>query len=179
MARVKLTAGRVRDFSCPADKSQTFLWDSEVPGLAVRATPTGAKAYIFQGKVSGKDVRITIGNVTAWAIESGDMQSPGAREQARSLQTLIDRGIDPRQAKAENVAAVEAKRESARRAEASAMEAWGLYIEARRAKWSERHLADHEAVSKPGGVVRTRGRRPARPGCGESPLTPRPARALR
>lgn len=158
MARVKLTAGRIRDFTCPAEKSQAFLWDSEVPGLAVRAT-SGAKAFIFQGKLSGKDVRITIGSVTAWAIESGDIENPGAREQARSLQTLIDRGLDPRQAKAENIAAIEAKRESARRSEASAMEAWEVYIQARRAKWSERHLADHEAVSKPGGVVRIRGRR--------------------
>jgi integrase len=164
MARVKLTAGRVRDFSCSADRSQAFLWDSEVPGLAVRATPSGAKAYIYQGKLNGKDVRITIGSVSAWAIESGDAGQPGAREQARSLQTLIDRGIDPRQAKAENVAAAEVKRENARRVEALALEAWDAYMEARRSKWSDRHLADHEAMTQEGGKVRTRGRRPGESG---------------
>lgn len=43
MARTKLTAGRIRDFACPPGKAQAFLWDSEAPGLAVRAT-AGAKA---------------------------------------------------------------------------------------------------------------------------------------
>ena len=35
MARINLTAGRIRDFS--TDKGQAFLWDSDTPGLAVRA----------------------------------------------------------------------------------------------------------------------------------------------
>lgn len=39
MARTKLTAGRIRDFECPAGTTQAFMWDTEAPGLAVRATP--------------------------------------------------------------------------------------------------------------------------------------------
>ena len=44
------------------ENAQVFLWDTEVPGLAVRAT-AGAKAYIFQGKPTGRDLRLTIGDV--------------------------------------------------------------------------------------------------------------------
>ena len=110
MARTKLTAGRIRDFTCPADKTQAFLWDTEAPGLAVRATPgsTGrddskGKAFIFQGALNGKDLRATIGDVRAWNLDA-------ARTEARRLQTLIDQGIDPREQKRERITAAEAKR---------------------------------------------------------------------
>lgn len=157
MSRVKLTAGRVRDFACTEGKAQSFLWDTEAPGLAVRVTANGAKAYIFQGKLASQTIRITIGDVKTWAIEAGDTDQPGAREAARSLQALIDQKIDPRHAKAEEIAAANAKREqeaatrlaqedAARRGAITVGEVWSLYIEARRSKWSERHLADHHKV---------------------------------
>jgi hypothetical protein len=46
--RVKLTAGRVDTFTCPAGKSQAFLWDTDTPTLALRVTPTGRKTYVFE-----------------------------------------------------------------------------------------------------------------------------------
>ena len=45
MARINLTAGRIRDFG--TDKAQAFLWDTEAPGLAIRATASGSRAFIF------------------------------------------------------------------------------------------------------------------------------------
>jgi hypothetical protein len=54
MARQKLTAGRVKGFGCPSNKQQAFLWDSEVPGLGIRATKK-AKVYIFQSRLDGKN----------------------------------------------------------------------------------------------------------------------------
>lgn len=146
MARVKLTAGRIRDFSCPDDKAQAFLWDTDAPGLAVRATPSGTKAFIYQGKLNGKDLRITIGDVRAWSIESPAPNQFGAREEARRLQMLIDRGIDPRQDKAEQLTKVEEARQEAKRQDVTMGEAWEAYIEARRPKWSARHYADHRYV---------------------------------
>ena len=157
MSRVKLTAGRIRDFACPNGKAQKFFWDTEAPGLAVRVTVNGAKAYIFQGKLANQTIRITIGDVKTWAIEAGETDRPGAREAARSLQALIDQKIDPRHAKAEEIAAANAKREqeaAARQAQEEANrrnaitmgEVWSLYINARRSKWSQRHLADHQKV---------------------------------
>jgi integrase len=155
MARINLTAGRIRDFK--TDKAQTFLWDADAPGLAVRATATGNKAFIFQAKLNGNAIRCTIGDVKAWGIDE-------ARAQARTLQTLIDKGIDPREEKAERIAASEAKREESRRQGATVSEAWAAYIEARRAKWSPRHLADHEEVACLGGEDRKRGAGKIEPG---------------
>jgi len=45
--RACLTAGRAEAFTCPADKPQAFRWDTDTPTLALRATPTGRKTYVF------------------------------------------------------------------------------------------------------------------------------------
>lgn len=158
MARIKLTAGRIRDFTCEPGASQAFLWDTEAPGLAVRVTANGAKSYIFQGKLSGKTIRTTIGDVRSWDIETGDPQRPGAREEARRIQTFIDKGIDPRQAKAEQVAQVEAQRIEAERQDVTVGELWPQYIESHRARWSARHLRDHENLAALGGQPVRRGK---------------------
>lgn len=111
MPRTKLTAGRIDAHRCPESAAQAFLWDSEAPGLAVRATRgDGVKAFVFQSRFNGRALRITIGDVRAWPIESSDPAHPGARQEARRLQSLIDRGIDPRAERAERLAAAEAKR---------------------------------------------------------------------
>jgi integrase len=164
MARIRLTAGRVREFTCERSKPQAFLWDTEAPGLAVRVTANGAKAYIFQGKLKRQTIRITIGDVKTWAIEAGDTTRNGAREEARRLQGLIDQKIDPRQQEADRLAAAEAKKaeeeatrqsadEETKRQTVTMREAWKAYIEAmREAKkegkpiWCPRYLADHEYV---------------------------------
>lgn len=158
MARIKLTASRVRDFDCPPDKGQAFLWDSEVPGLAVRGT-AGRKSFIYQARFDGRDIRLTIGDVNAWQIESGDPEWPGAREQARKLQNLIDLGIDPRQQKAEKLAEAKAKRREAARKNVMVGEAWRAYVAARSHKWGESHKRDHDKAVAPGGEKVTRGRR--------------------
>ncbi|TRX02978.1 integrase family protein [Candidatus Methylobacter oryzae] len=90
MAKVKLTAGRIEKFKCEEDKAQSFLWCAEVPGLGIRATPdTKAKRYIFQSKVKGQSMRITIEKVSAWSIEK-------AQEEARTAAS--GRLVEPRKA---------------------------------------------------------------------------------
>ncbi|MDP3537430.1 MAG: integrase family protein [Azonexus sp.] len=170
MSKANLTAGRVESFKCEGS-SHAYLYDTQVNGLAVRALPSGRKAYILQARYNGKVIRITIGDVTAWGIEeardkNGEIILPGARQEARRLQAEIDKGNDPREQKAERIAEAEAKREAAQHTEAPALDAWKAYIEARKGKWSDNHLADHENVAKEGGKKRTRGRRP-----GESEFT--------
>jgi integrase len=156
MAKVKLTAGR-RASGFPVRRGQGAslpLVRYSVPGLAVRATPgSTAKRYIFQAKVKGQTMRLTIGPVSAWGIDA-------AQAEARRLQILIDQGDDPRQVKADKAnakeAALLAKEADAialmkqqARASATVGHVWEEYITARRAKWSERHLFDHRKVIQP------------------------------
>jgi hypothetical protein len=120
----------------------------------------GEKAYVFQAKLNGRVVRVTIGRVGAGTLAA-------ARAKANKLQAMIDEGIDPRQEKRDRLAAVEAKRVEAEtkrveseRVAAPALEAWQQYIDARRGKWSARHLLEHERVIAEGGEPRAQGRRP-------------------
>jgi len=152
MQRIKLTPGRIAAFSCPADKQQAFMRDSEQPGLALRAT-TGSKSYVFQGKLNGQVIRMTIGDPATWSLDK-------ARKEARNLKTMVDSGRDPRQVKAEVTAADVAARQKATQEKAQALEAWQTYIQARAPKWSERYKADHAAMVRAGGETITRGKRP-------------------
>jgi integrase len=155
MKRERLTPERIRRFTCPPDAKQAFFWDTLSPRLAVRAT-AATKSFIFEAKLNRQTIRTTIGDVRAWNLDD-------ARQEANRLQTLTDQGIDPREQKRERIAAAESQKDEARRQDATVAEAWSAYLEARKAKWSERHLSNHQALAKPGGEPRTRGRRPGEP----------------
>lgn len=161
--KVRLTAGRIAGFECPNGKTRAYLWCDEVKGLGIIATSAGAKSYIFQAKVRGKSMRLTIGDVRAWSITK-------AQAEARRLQTVIDTGNDPRQVKAEQEAAKEAET-AARSAKevretVTVAEAWQAYIAERSAStedgkpvWGERHRTCHDYLVQAGGIRRKRGTR--------------------
>ncbi|MDR6409731.1 UNVERIFIED_ORG: integrase [Burkholderia sp. 1595] len=158
MAKVNFTAARVERHKCPAGKSQSFLWDSKAPGLGLRATVNGAKSYIFQGKIHGGTVRVTIGDPRSWTIDK-------AQGEAHRLQILIDSGKDPREEAAGQRAAHAARKVEARRHTATVGEAWADYLEYLRTDISPktkkprspRYLADHAALAAPGGEIAKRG----------------------
>jgi integrase len=154
-ARVRLTAGRVESFACPADKSQAFLWDTDTPTLALRATPTGRKVYVFEARLNGATIRVPIGTATDWPL-------PDARGRAAELKRLVDDGIDPRElerqqaaekaaAEAAQAAAVTAQAEADRLAAVTAGEVWAVYLSERRPHWGELHYLSHLEKASPGG----------------------------
>lgn len=150
--RVRLTAGRVDAFTCPAGKSQAFLWDTEAPALALRVTPTGRKTYVFESRLHGDTIRVTIGTAADWPIEK-------ARGEAQRLKVLVDSGTDPREierqqqaAQAADKAAAAAKLKADKTAALTVGEVWGDYIEKRRPFWGELHYRDHIDKAKAGGL---------------------------
>ena len=155
MARVKFTAGRLAAFSCPAGTTgnQAFLWDSEVAGLAFRATAAGSRAFIFQSRHEGKALRVTIGDPAEWSI-------PDARAEARRLQRLLDSGIDPRLERTERIAQQAARRQAERieraRKKVLGLDAWAAYVEDRRPHWGTLNHADHLRFAGEGGAARRR-----------------------
>ncbi|WP_321789799.1 integrase family protein [Paraburkholderia sp. J94] len=151
MAKVNFTAARVNGHSCPAGKSQAFIWDNAATGLGLRATAAGARTYIWQGKLDGATIRVSIGAPKDWGIDK-------VRDEARRLKRLADAGKDPREEKAERLAAVAARRLEARRKDATVCEAWADYLDAHRSKWSERHMLDHEHLAQAGGEEKKRGK---------------------
>lgn len=173
LSKIKFTAGRVDEFQCPPDKqTPAFLWDSVAPGLGLRATRTGAKSYIFQRKLNGEVIRITIGVPDVWTITD-------AQAEARRLNVIIDNGQDPRLIKADGLAAEQAGREAKRfqelataaAAEAESLRdaitlsvAWSDYIADRKPEWSDRHYDDHVKAIQLGGANRLRSAKLTEPG---------------
>ena len=160
-ARIKLTPGKIKDFNC--ESGQSFLWDSNTAGLAVRATP-GGKAYILQSRFAGKTIRITLGDITALTLDT-------ARTEAKRLLLMIEQGIDPREHKRKVVAEQQAARAEREREDSAEQikttlvsEAWNAYLAERRPRWSERHHLDHVKLSQDGKVKRRKGGGLRKPG---------------
>ena len=150
MARTKFTSKRIQEHTCPSGKAQSFLWDSASPGLALRVTANGARSYVFQGVLNKKSIRLTIGDPRSWTIDH-------AQEEARRLQRMLDEGKDPREVKAAQLAAHEARLAEKRRQLATFGEAWDEYVLSRTPRWSERHLQDHIVLADVGGKPKRRG----------------------
>jgi len=159
VAKVNFTVGRVNGHSCPADKVQAFLWDSNASGLGLRATPTGTLSYIFQGKLNGATLRITIGSPKDWGIDD-------ARDEARRLQRLIDANRDPREEATAQRIALAARKAEAARQEVTFADAWTAYLADLETKPSPKtkrprsaqYIEDHRKLAAPGGEKKKRGK---------------------
>lgn len=168
MAKVNFTAGRVADFQCESGKKQSFLWDAAAPGLGLRATASRSKSFIFQAKLNGQAIRLTIGAPATWDIAA-------AQSEARRLKILIDTGLDPRTVRADAQKAAENAR-NAKLAEQSALQirqtresvtlnkVWQEYVAERKPLWSELHHRDHLRIMQVGGVKRKRSKKLTEPG---------------
>ena len=169
--RVRLTAGRVSAFTCPPEKSQAFLWDTDAPALMLRATPTGRKTYAFESRLFGKTLRIGIGPVDAWTLEQ-------AREQARNYSVQVDKGQDPRELERQQQYQAEKRKAAAKVQAVTVGEAWLTYVQERTPHWGLHHRNDHARLSKGGGQPASRGTRGAGV-TGNGPLYPLLALPLR
>jgi len=92
-----------------AGTSDLFLWDDDLSGFGVKATPAGTKVYLMQYRVGGRGNptrRYTIG-------KHGALTPDQARTRARELARMVEDGIDPRQAEDDaKVAKIEAQRQA-------------------------------------------------------------------
>lgn len=163
MAKVKFTAGRVADFKCTTGKLPSFLWDTDAPGLGLRASPGGTNVYIFQAKLNGETIRLRLG-------APSDLTIDDARKQATEHRRTINNGQDPRILSADRLAAEQEARE-AKQAEEAAIQTqqqrdavtlgdvWPVYIEDRLSGWSELHHRDHLRIIQAGGIQRKRSKK--------------------
>lgn len=93
----RLTKRTVDEFKFPTDTTtatgkpitQAFLWDTETRGFGVRITRDGKRTFVVQGRVNGKELRLTVGK---YGIETVDQARDNAREYLRGMRM----GIDPR-----------------------------------------------------------------------------------
>ena len=82
--RVRFTASRIANLACPKGIAQTFLVNSEAPGLGIKVTPNSSnKTFIFQSRYNNNTLRLTISSIKNWSIHQ-------AQQEASRLQLLIN-----------------------------------------------------------------------------------------
>ncbi len=72
----------------PPTRGQQFLWDAEIKGFALRVTSGGAKSFVLDYRVDGRQRRITLGNFPDWTVQA-------ARAAAKAMKRDVDQGQDP------------------------------------------------------------------------------------
>ena len=83
----RLTDKLVKALEVPT-KGSKIHYDADTKGFGVRVTAAGAKAFILNYYVAGRERRITIGGYPDWSVSA-------ARERAKELRREIDAGGDP------------------------------------------------------------------------------------
>ena len=76
---------------CQSGPRQVLLWDTRISGFGLLVLPSGSRSYVYQYRIggrSGRTRRYTIGKHGNWTPEQ-------ARERAKELAALVDRGVDP------------------------------------------------------------------------------------
>lgn len=149
MTRQNFTSLLVKSFQCFSGKKQCIFYDAKAPGLGLRVTDTNKKSYIFETKLHGKTLRITIGDAKAWSLSE-------AQTEATRLTVMTDQGLDPRQVLAERQAKASATTQRTKLECLTLGEVWIEYVETRKPHWSERHYKDHLSMIHTGGQPRTR-----------------------
>lgn len=144
-----LTVGAIDRLACPVDKDQAFLRDAKAPGLRVRVTAAGAKAFVFEAKLHRRTVRRTIGDVRDWSIDA-------ARAEARRLSVLIDGGVDPRELDRQQEAERKARAAKEAADATTVREAWQAYLDDRKPFWGALNYRDHVRMAQTGGEPRKR-----------------------
>ena len=90
LAKKSLTDRGIAGLKPAAPRKRKLYWDAVVPGLAVRVTDTGAKAYVLVGRFPGNPnpTARSIGRVGAISLEA-------ARVVAREWLAIMRAGRDP------------------------------------------------------------------------------------
>ncbi len=83
----KLNQTFVKQVKSPRAGYEVY-WDDELKGFGLRVTSAGVKSFVLNYRVHGRERRFTIGQIGAWTAET-------ARQEARRLRTLVDKGEDP------------------------------------------------------------------------------------
>jgi len=79
----------LKTLPCP-DKGNKIYYDTKVTGLGLRITAAGAKSFVFNYRIHGRERRLTLGRYgpDQWTLQR-------ARKRAGELRRMIDNGVDP------------------------------------------------------------------------------------
>ena len=147
MAKAPITK-RTVDASQPGDV-EYIVWDDggkeTVKGFGLKVTPAGSKVYLYQYRLARPGMAEKTNPKKYTIGKHGNLTPDQARARAKELAAMVDRGVDPRQAELDAVAALD---EAQRLADEQAKLDGELLFEKVAADW----LADYEEHHRPSTV---------------------------
>src|SRR5215475_1283246 len=94
---MNLTEKAVAVLRLPGGKSDAIFFDDSVPGFGIRLRANGSATWVYQAKVGGTQLRMTIGKVAA-------MKAGAARVIAERYHAAVREGRNPQTEKRVRVA---------------------------------------------------------------------------
>ena len=85
---MKLTKANVAKVTIPSGKSETIVFDDDIPGWGLRVRAGGSAGWIFQYRIGSKQRRVSLGSASAITPQN-------ARERASELHARVRLGEDP------------------------------------------------------------------------------------
>jgi integrase len=136
LSTFKFTTTRLAQCTCPANKSYIIYWDESVKGLGLKVYPTSKKMFIYQSRLDGKVIKISIGTFPNCTIDQ-------ARQTAKEYDVKISQGIDPRLEKKKQIAQNDLEAQQTKRKKLLFTDVWYAYLQANQSRWRERTYKDH------------------------------------
>jgi integrase len=93
-ADMKLTQKTIAALTLAEGKTETIVFDDDLPGFGIRIRAGGSRTWVYQYRIGNQNRRITLGSVAA-------LTPARARETAGDLHAAVRLGQDPAGAKAE------------------------------------------------------------------------------
>lgn len=133
---LKFTTYKLNQCECPSDKIYIIFWDEAVKGLGLKIYPSTKKVFIYQSRLGGKVLKITIGEFPLLTIDY-------ARNKAKEFDLLISNGNDPRLEKKRLIAKNEKETKEQKRLKLRFCDVWNDYLHSNKDRWRERTYQDH------------------------------------
>ena len=85
---MKLTAKTIAALTLAEGKTETIIFDSDLPGFGIRIHAGGSRTWIYQYKIGHQNRRVTLGALAALTPAS-------ARDTAAEMHAMVRLGRDP------------------------------------------------------------------------------------
>lgn len=135
-ATFKFTTARLNQCTCPPNKDYVIYWDETVKGLGLKIYPSLKKTFLFQSRLGGKVLKISIGAFPTYSIDQ-------ARQKSKEFDVMCSNGIDPRLAKKKQIAQNELEVRENKRKKLLFKDVWSAYLSVNQSRWRERTYKDH------------------------------------
>ena len=132
----KFTTTRLTQSICPPEKDYVIYWDELVKGLGLKTYTSSKKSFLFQTRLGGKVIKISIGSFPTCTIDQ-------ARQKAKELDIMCSNGVDPRLEKKRLIERNEQEIKQSKRNKLLFKDVWEDYLAANKLRWRERTYKDH------------------------------------